>query len=200
MNDRSGLAWQPRGMPLSRTARKGWTVTRCPGPSRSWRAGPKRRSPQAPPAAAGWQSWGQARPTDPAPGPRGGPTVGWGAELPPPPHPRGPWPLLKPAEPLAAPHSPLQSVSLPRDGLGTELCLQVQVLRDLVRHPATAAATHHSDARQGQLHLPAAPRTPGAGSQQRAPNPGALSWSAQAPGRAQRPSGRAHLGAPGAGW
>lgn len=116
------------------------------------------------------------------------------------PPPRGLWPLLKPAEPLAAPHSPLPSASLSRDGLGTELCLQVQVLRDLVLHPATAAATHHSDARQGQLHLRAAPRTPGAGSQQRAPNPGVLSWSAWTPGQAQLPLGRAHSGAPDAKW
>lgn len=103
------------------------------------------------------------RRTPPTP-PRGrGEAPPWGAELLPLPPRPGLWPLLKPAEPRAAPHSPLASASLSRDGLGTELCLQVQVLRDLVLHPATTAATHHCDARQGQLHLLAAPRTPGAG-------------------------------------
>uniref|UniRef100_A0A5F9CXM5 Solute carrier family 13 member 5 n=1 Tax=Oryctolagus cuniculus TaxID=9986 RepID=A0A5F9CXM5_RABIT len=96
-------------------------------------------------------------PTDPrgspAPWPPGLAPRWGGAELSPPPLPGagggGSPSLLKPAEPPATPHSSLPPGSHPHDGLGDELCLQVQVLRDLVRHPAPAAATHHSDARQG---------------------------------------------------
>lgn len=49
---------------------KGLESQEVPGSGRSWSAGPRRWSPQAPPAAAGWRSPGQARPTDPAGWPR----------------------------------------------------------------------------------------------------------------------------------
>ncbi|XP_010952968.2 Na(+)/citrate cotransporter isoform X2 [Camelus bactrianus] len=63
-------------------AGKAWRARRCQDSGCSWRARPKRWSPQAS-SAAGWrQSWGQACPTDPAgwprPGAAGRPHVGGG--------------------------------------------------------------------------------------------------------------------------
>lgn len=161
INDRSHRAWQPWSAPLSTqgSAGRAWRV---PGGGSDARG-----SPRAPAVRGG----GPHRPLEMAP--RGGlaATSPWGAELPALHQPLRLWPLLKPAEPLAAsPASP--AFSPQHDGFGTELCLQVQVLRDLVRHPDTAAATHHSGAHQGQLHRPAAPGTPGYRSHQRAPNAG----------------------------
>lgn len=118
--------------------------------------------PQKPPAAAGWRSWGQASPRDPKGWPRPvavrRPAVGGGVVAAP--HLVELRPRLKPG--ASGCPSFVSPASLPRDGLGAELCLQNQVLRDLVPHPDPAAATHHSDARQGQLRLSAARRNPGA--------------------------------------
>lgn len=169
-----------------RELRKGSETQEGPGVQAAPRAGRRLQSPRTPPFAAGWQSWGRARPPDPRGGPApaaGRPAVGGGVVTAS--HPPGQRLLLKLAEPLAAFHSSFPLVSLPRDGFGTELCLQVQVLRDLVRQSAPAAATHHSDTRQGQSLLWAA-RCPVTGTEL-----GALSWNARIPRRGLPPWARA---------
>lgn len=147
-NDLSPLVGTPARASVLGGAGKAWRAGGCPGPGRS-RAGLALLGAGAP---------HRPRAVAPPLGPRGGPATGAGLALPPLPFPLRP--LLKPSgrwlPSLASP-----AASLLRYGLGgAHLCLQVQVLRDLVPHPAPAAATRHSDARQGQLRLPAAPPTP----------------------------------------
>lgn len=164
MNDPSHPASQPRGAPCPRQRRKGCTSPEVPGPGRlleCWCEAPESAGASRRRRGAGGQSWGQAGPTDPAGWPRPGaarrPHRG-GRSCPRLLPPGDCGPFLRPRS-LRLPHSPLPSPSQ-RDGLGAELCLQVQVLRDLVLHPVTVAAAHRSDARQGQLRL-GQPRRPG---------------------------------------